>query len=167
MEEQKRLFEIIKSKLSEQLNLADTIEELLNVSSDSAYRRIRGETELTFSELKTICEKFNLSMDEFLHLRSNQGVLFQYTPVDLSNQESYLIQLKQRLSFWNQLKSASVKKCYYTATDVPFFHYYKYPELAFFRLFAWNEIITRSTVSFSEFCNGLEKERIILTYRFR
>ena len=58
MIDQKRLFEIVKSKISVQLRLVDVIEDLLGVGSDSAYRRIRGETELTFSEIQKICAQF-------------------------------------------------------------------------------------------------------------
>jgi len=91
MEAQKRLFEIIKSKINvDKYRLSDFIEELLNVSTDSAYRRIRGETELSFSELQKICGNYNLSMDNILNYKSNHSVLFHYTAVDFSNQVSYI-----------------------------------------------------------------------------
>jgi hypothetical protein len=164
MKEQKHLFEMIKSRISDQTRLADIMIDLLGVSADSVYRRIRGETELTFSELKLVCERFNLSMDEFLHLNTKQSVVFQYTPVDILNQKSYIEFLSQRVDRMTGLKTASEKECINTARDIPFFHYYKYPELAFFRLFAWNDILNRSPVSYSDFCNGLEKEKIISLY---
>ncbi|MDR2039182.1 MAG: helix-turn-helix domain-containing protein [Bacteroidales bacterium] len=104
MKEQKRLFEIVKSKISGQYRLADIIEDLLGVSSDSAYRRIRGEKELSFSELKKICEKFNLSMDEILNYNSNQGALFHYIPVNLENQESYIARFRFYQSSRNKIE---------------------------------------------------------------
>jgi len=38
MEAQKRLFEIVNSKISNQYRLSDIVEELLGVSANSAYR---------------------------------------------------------------------------------------------------------------------------------
>ncbi|GHU62212.1 hypothetical protein FACS1894123_02780 [Bacteroidia bacterium] len=71
MEAQKHLFEIIKGHIPDQYRLADLVGELLSVSPDSAYRRIRGEKELSFSELQTICRKFHLSLDEMLNYQSD------------------------------------------------------------------------------------------------
>ena len=86
MDKQKFLFEIIKSTISDNQRLAEMIGELLGTGVDSAYRRIRGETELSFSELIKICDRFNLSVDEILnHKTSNRGVLFHYTPICYPN----------------------------------------------------------------------------------
>ena len=42
------LFQRIKALLPPNQTIVDAISELLNISSDSAYRRIRGETQLVF-----------------------------------------------------------------------------------------------------------------------
>jgi len=63
MEEQKYLFDILKTKIPGQYRLTDMVEEVLNVSADSAYRRIRGDKELSLSEAIALCKRFNLSMD--------------------------------------------------------------------------------------------------------
>ena len=164
MEEQKLLFEIIKSKTSEQFRLADIIEELLEISTDSAYRRIRGEKELSFSELKKICNKFNISIDELFNHQSNQGASFHYSPVNLSNQKSYIDYMKRLLNVLNNLKSVFEKEIYFTAQDIPFYHFLKYPELTFFKLFAWNDTLSRKPISFCEFCNNLDKKQILPIY---
>ena len=89
MEEQRRLFKIIKSGISNNQRLSDIVEALLNINQNAAYRRIRGETELTFSELLKISSKFNLSIDEILHYKSTSVALFHYNPLKISDQESY------------------------------------------------------------------------------
>ncbi len=43
---QKELFISIKNALPFHISLVDTIADLLNISYDSVYRRIRGETHL-------------------------------------------------------------------------------------------------------------------------
>jgi hypothetical protein len=160
MKEQKLLFEIIKSKIPGNCRLADVIEEVLNVSTHSAYRRIRGDQELSFSELKKICEHFNLSMDEILNNRSSKGVLFHNTPIDPLDKGVYFDFLKRRTNRWEMLKSASDVEFVCTAHDIPFYHAYQYPELIFFRLFATKCIMYNLSMSYDSFCNDLEKEKI-------
>ena len=68
---QQLFFKHIKSLLPPHLSLVDTVAEVLAVSNDSAYRRIRGETQISFEEIKKLCEKFKISLDQLLQLNSN------------------------------------------------------------------------------------------------
>ena len=165
MEAQKRLFKIIKSKIPDQNKLADFIEELLGISSDSAYRRIRGEKELSFSELQKICGKLNLSMDDILSYKSNQSALFHYSSVDFSDPESYINYTTRLLDVFTALKSATDKEMLFTGQDIPFYHLLNYPELYFFKLYTWNNAISRETTSYSDFCNNLRKDKILPIYK--
>ena len=165
MEGQIHLFEVIKHKISNRQRLADVIEELLGVSSDSAYRRIRGETELTFSELKKICDKFNLSMDEILNYKSNQGALFRYDSVHLMDNEIYLVRLKRMLDVF---KSASDKEITHTARSIPLYHLVLFPDLAYLNLYSWSHIFqdkANKPFSFDDFCSSLDKEKIVSMYQ--
>jgi len=165
MEEQIRIFELIKQKISSRQRLSDVIEELLGVSSDSAYRRIRGETELTFSELKKICRKFNLSMDEVMNYKSHQGALFHYDPINLLDIDDYLVHLKRTLDAFLILKSAPEKEIIYTARSIPLCYLIKFPDLAFLNLFTWNNVLCPTFKTFDDFCNNLDKERLISMYQ--
>ena len=164
MEEQKRLFEVIKSRISDRHKLSDIIEDLLGVSMDSAYRRIRGETELSFSELRTICARFNLSMDDVLNYKSRQTALFHYTPINLSEQEGYIDYMKRLSERLKLLSSAPEKELFFTAQDIPIFHFLKYPELAFFKLYAWNDTVKRKPIPYGKFCDLLDKKRVLPIY---
>jgi len=168
MEEQILLFEMIKHKISDRQRLADVIEELLGVSSDSAYRRMRGETELTFSELKKICDKFNLSMDEILNYKSNQGALFRYDPMNLMDPNVYVNRAKRILDMISNVKSAPDKEVIYNARNIPLYHFVLYPELSYFNLYAWNNIFqdnAQKPVSYDDFCINLDKEKIVSIYQ--
>ena len=72
---QAEYFERIKSRLNNGESLVEVTSELLDVSDDSAYRRIRGETLLNINELKVLSEQFELSLDEIV-LNSNDGIYF-------------------------------------------------------------------------------------------
>lgn len=156
MEEQKLLFEIIKTKMPEQFRLVDIVEELLNISSDSAYRRIRGETELSFGELRKLCEQFNLSIDEILLGRqSTHNALFRYTSVNMADQEGYITYMKRLAASLTMLKLAQEKELFFTAQDIPFYHFLPYLELTLFKLYAWNDTINRKPMSYLDFCKQM------------
>jgi len=55
---QQQLFQLIKTKLPTDASVADEVAKLLNISSDSAYRRIRAEKQITFEELYTLATQF-------------------------------------------------------------------------------------------------------------
>lgn len=58
----------IKNQLPPHLALVDAIADELNLSNDSAYRRIRGEKHLTFDEIQILSAHYKISLDNFLHL---------------------------------------------------------------------------------------------------
>jgi hypothetical protein len=58
---QKELFQHIKNSLPPNISMVDEIAELLSLSYDSVYRRIRGEKPVALDELKVLCEHFHLS----------------------------------------------------------------------------------------------------------
>ncbi|HQZ76089.1 MAG TPA: helix-turn-helix domain-containing protein, partial [Chitinophagaceae bacterium] len=67
---QQQLFSHLKENLPAHLSLVDELCDLLDLSADSVYRRIRGEKPITLSELKKICEHYHLSLDQLLQLKT-------------------------------------------------------------------------------------------------
>ncbi len=63
---QKLLFQQIKNKIPANISFAEEIAEVLNISTDRAYRRIRGEKTVSFEALQRLCIKFQLSLDQML-----------------------------------------------------------------------------------------------------
>lgn len=61
----------IKNVLAQHLTLVDALAEQLNISNDSAYRRIRGEKHLTFDEIQILSAHCKISLDSFLHLQND------------------------------------------------------------------------------------------------
>src|SRR5215467_4954895 len=70
---QQQLFNFIRNS-QPHISLADELCDLLDISHDSAYRRIRGEKPLTLFELKIVCEKYNIAVDQVLQLNSGNVV---------------------------------------------------------------------------------------------
>ncbi|MGB5006036.1 MAG: helix-turn-helix domain-containing protein, partial [Ferruginibacter sp.] len=68
---QLRFFQYIKTKVPANASFVDEIADLLNISNDSAYRRIRADKPISFEELQKLCVQYKVSLDQFLNLQSD------------------------------------------------------------------------------------------------
>src|SRR3989338_11022542 len=100
---QQALFTEIRSKIGSNRSLVNEIADLLEVSTDSAYRRIRNEKQLTLNELSVLAEKFGISLDNLMHIKSGT-LLFNYQTLDKENPQ-YIQFLKAVYHDLNYLNS--------------------------------------------------------------
>lgn len=135
------LFQHIKALLPPDRTLVDAISELLNISTDSAYRRIRGETLLVLDEVSILCNHFSFSMDQLLNLKTN-SVLFQNIRVDTNNY-SYEQYLQELVQLMQQAENFSTKEIIYLTKDIPIFHNFYFSPLTEFRYYFWMKYILR------------------------
>lgn len=136
---QNRFLQQIKDKLSPNLSLVDELAETLNVSNDSAYRRIRGQTSLTFEEIELLSEKFGVSVD-LLISESSDTVTFRYSNVDMESFD-FTTYLQSILDSLTLIKSYENSEMVYSAMDIPIFNYFEFEELAEFKTFFWLKTI--------------------------
>ncbi len=130
---QQQLFQVIKSRLSTDASVADEIAALLEISTDSAYRRMRGEKAVTFDELYKIAAHFRISIDQLMNI-DNGAFLFQGQLVDKKafGFEEYMNSLLQNMAYMNNFKE---KEFYYSCKDMPIFHHFVIREIAAFKCF--------------------------------
>ena len=136
---QSKFFLSLKSTIPSYSSLVDEIAETLQVSIDSAYRRIRGEKLLDFDEIKLICQRFNISMDQFLSLETN-AILF-HGKIHNNTEGAFHEWMKDVLDQLNLVNSFSKKHVYFLVKDMPPFHHYYHPLLASFKFFFWMKSI--------------------------
>ncbi|WP_026967028.1 hypothetical protein [Algoriphagus terrigena] len=136
---QAQFFHSLKSTIPSYSSLVDEIAETLNVSMDSAYRRIRGEKLLDFEELRILCQRFNVSLDKFFSLDS-KSILFQGNTNSYQS-DSFTEWMEDVLSQLNLVNSFSHKHVYFLVKDMPPFHHYYHPALAGFKFFFWMKSI--------------------------
>lgn len=133
------LFQHLKSILPPHLSMADEVADLLEISPDSAYRRIRGEKPITLEELEKVCVHYNVSMDQFLHLKSNS---FLFTGILRDDKDrsfdDWLDHLLKQLTFMN---SMGKKQLYWLLKDIPPISHFQLSELARFKFFLWTKSI--------------------------
>ena len=136
---QQTFFQHIKSNLAPHLSLVDEVADLLNISNDSAYRRIRGEKPLTFEEIKTLCAHYRVSMDQLFHLNSD-SYLFNGPLINKDNFgfDKYLEYLINQLNYFNSFKR---RELYYISKDIFIFHCFGFHELTVFKIYFWMKTI--------------------------
>jgi hypothetical protein len=132
---QKQLFQIIKNKIPAELSVADEVGKLLNISSDSAYRRMRSEKQITFEEAYILANHFKISLDQLMSISAG-GILFQGNIVNDKNYgfEQYLTGILHTMAYFNSFKN---KELYYSCKDMPLFHHFYVREFAAFKWFFW------------------------------
>ncbi len=136
---QQVFFQHIKSGLATHLSLVDEVADLLDISNDSAYRRIRGEKPLSFDELKTLCAHYKVSLDQLFHL-NNDSLLFSGPLINKENFgfEKYLEYLLTQLNYFNSFEH---RELYYLSKDIFIFHSFGFHELTVFKIFFWMKSI--------------------------
>ncbi|MFT3907894.1 MAG: helix-turn-helix transcriptional regulator [Ferruginibacter sp.] len=136
---QQQFFQHIKSNLPPHLSLVDEVAELLDISNDSAYRRIRGEKPISFEEIQKLCSHYKVSLDHFLQLQSDTFIFSGKLNNNSTNAfENYLENLLQNFQFVN---SFGKKHMYILMKDIPPFMYFHIKELAAFKYFFWMKSI--------------------------
>lgn len=160
---QAQFFHSLKSAIPSYASLVDEVAETLNVSMDSAYRRIRGEKLLDFEELRILCQRFNVSLDKYFSMNSN-SIMFQ-GKTNSYQENSFMEWMEDVLSQLNLVNSFSHKHVYFLVKDMPPFHHYYHPALAGFKFFFWmKSILLFDSLKNSKFAiddNHFEKFREI------
>ncbi|MBL7931205.1 MAG: hypothetical protein JNL60_04870 [Bacteroidia bacterium] len=145
-EKTQNLFEVqghfitrFKQVLPPGVGLAEEMADILDISIDSAYRRIRGETELTLEEIYKISKKYTISIDEVFSNRSDT-VTFAYTKLtdSVANFEAYIQRLIGHLKNIAKFPNSRI---YYVAEETPLFYSFFTPKFAEFKLFYWQRSV--------------------------
>lgn len=139
---QVQLFNQVRNKLAVNASLADEVAAVLNISTDSAYRRIRGEKAISLEELYQLCNRYALSVDALLNVKTD-NLSFQGKFIDplQFRFEDYLRSVVQQVAY---IASFKERKLYYLCKDIPLFHHYQAKDLAAFKYFFWHKTILQS-----------------------
>lgn len=134
MKYQNELLDLWKSKLDEPKEAAKILSQVLHVSLDSAYRRMRGDTALSFDEGVKLMQLSGLGSGALTGGSKNQIPFFRNGAIDTSEK---LAEVYRN----NGQHIANIKAdnghLYYLAKDVPIFYNFLYPSIARFKTFVW------------------------------
>lgn len=131
---------------SKNKNFATELSELLGVNLDAAYRRLRGDTPLTFHEIQKLCLTYNISFDSVINYQGSL-VPFKFNAMFQSKFKilTYLNNIEAELKALAQNPDHS--SILMTAMDLPYFRQFGFQSLSRFKLFFWQ----RSVLNLPEF----------------
>jgi hypothetical protein len=132
---QKQFLQKIEDLISKETSLVFELSELLGISTDSVYRRMRAETMMTLDEIIKVCNHYNVSFDAFSKTESGM-VTFRYSVPEPTFESFLNYQLKIRDDMRKILASES-GKIIYAAEDIPVFFHYGFDEISRFKIFYW------------------------------
>lgn len=131
----KRLKQIAPANVS----LVDDLADILKISNDSAYRRLRCETELSLDETYKICKHYRISADAIFSEKAN-SVTCNYIKLTDSalNFEDYLLSILSQLE---KIRKAENARIIYAAEEIPLFHSFYSKKLTAFKLYYWQRSV--------------------------
>ncbi len=138
------LFQRIRETLPDEASLAAAVAAVLHLSTDSVYRRIRGETPLVLEEASALCTYFNISLDRLLSVRPG-AVLFYTERLHAENFSftKYLMGIRDELKKMQQHDQLKNREIIYISKDLPIFHNFLDEALFAFHYFFWMKSILR------------------------
>lgn len=161
---QSLFLETVRSRVPPNISFADDLSEVLRISRDSAYRRIRGETVLTLDEVKLLCNHYKISLDALLAPTANT-VTFHHRLIGHDN-FTFDHWLRSILDNLDTLQSFHQRELIYQAKDLPIFQYFNYTELAAFKIFFWNKsVLTQDYLDEKFRLEVVQKERLSVAKR--
>ena len=142
---QQQLFAEIKRKIGETASVADEIAKLLDISTDSAYRRIRGEKTVTLDELYTLCFHYKISLDQMMNIQTG-SFMFQGNLLNPKTFrfDAYLTGIMHTMAYFNSFKE---KEFYFLSKDLHVFYHFYIREIAAFKYYFW----MKTLLAFPEF----------------
>jgi hypothetical protein len=166
---QKQIFSQIKNRIAEHVSAVDEIAGLLNISSDSAYRRMRGEKTISLQELCILCAHYHISLDQMMDIQTD-AFQFQGKLINSDNFrfDEYLTNTLNTMAFVSSFKQ---KEFYTLCKDIHLFRHFQNRDLAAFKYYFWIKTIYRfkdiksKKFSFDEYDDNLYNlGRKILSY---
>lgn len=156
---QQLLLQKIKDILPGYKSMAEELAGLLDLSVDSAYRRIRGETKLTLDEAALLCTHFGIPPESLL-APIGGSVNFLYRTI--KTEADFQFYLRNILQSIGKIEGSKNGMLVYAGADIPVFHHFQYREHAAFKIFYWLNAVTQiEDFQFKKFSSTLIGEETL------
>ena len=134
---QLRLIRLIREQLPEHVSLVDEIADRLEISNDSAYRRIRGEKPLSLPEVQKLAGSYHISLDDLLG-NPKGSVTFRTSFLE-EGSFSFSDWMRNLLGFTLRAGQHEDTEAIFILNELSIFHLIQVPELCAFKLFFWRK----------------------------
>ncbi len=133
---QTTLFKEVRNIYHDKSNFIEEIAEVLCVSTDAAYRRMRGEKRISIDEFALLCKKFNISPNRYISDNS-KDVSFVFSTMTTDIFQEYSKYMDGLLTNFEILSTSKNPEIITLANDIPLFHLLNFPKLGIFKVYSW------------------------------
>lgn len=123
----------IKETLGDQT--VPVLGDVLSLSADSVYRRLRGQSVLALDEAIKICQHLKMPLSQ-LESAMDGNVYFSYPPIATGKKgfEQYITGVVHTLRNASSIPDTHLT---YAAETIPIMHHFRFPHLGPFKMFYW------------------------------
>lgn len=133
----RKLESAISDQVPEHINVILELADLLNVSKESIYRRLRGTTAFTFEELWLLFKTFGISIDSLFAVSPTNHSRLRFVSVhDLG----ILDYCKELIELHSKLSNGKSEQVFCLASHIPLVHLLKRRPIAQFKLDLWSHL---------------------------
>ena len=149
---QKQLFTLIEQKIQPR-KLSGELGQLLSIAPSAVYRRLSGETLISFEQLLILIEHYDISFEQ---LTNPLAISFELPTLLMPARKlaEFLNLIETDLTELGQQSSSMIR---FAALELPIFFYLSSPRIAAFKFYMWQrslmplENYTLNKFSFKEF----------------
>lgn len=132
------LIKVMKQKIPDGANLANTLMDILYIGKEAVYRRLRGEVPFTLNEASIISKKLGVSLDQIVGISYTNNAMFDLNLLQSSDPiKTYCAILCHYLDLFQALRDDPTSELSTASNMIPQTFYLKYDCLSKFRLFKW------------------------------
>jgi hypothetical protein len=124
-------------------NAAQTVADILDISLDAAYRRLRGQSPFTLQEGMQLASALGLSLDTLAASGSHQVVFEQEAAA--GHFDNRTANLEKLLQMGKALAEDPEARILHTQEDIIPFRMYGYPQLRAFKHYHWERLYATDT----------------------
>ncbi len=132
------LISVLKSQIPQEENPAEVIVNLLSVSKEGAYRRLRGDIQFSLDEAIIIAKHLGISLDNLIEIDWNDKYTFHIMPFTINpTLKEYHQTLTDIMDSYNYVKDDPNSYSYIVSKVFSPTFYFKYKEFSKFVIFKW------------------------------
>ncbi len=135
----KEFIEILRRRTPEGINTVDMLTEIIPMSKEAAYRRLRGEIDFSFEEIMKISKKMDISLDslnKYENKRFYKAKILSYIREE-SFMEDYILRLETVLEEIMLLKKSPDHYILSVNNNISVLYLYKYRLVSKLRVYKW------------------------------
>lgn len=133
-------FELIKKRIPSNLSFVEEIADVLEISYDSAYRRVRGDKLLNINELVKLGLHYQISVDSVILNNNSEYIGFRKSVIKPDN-ISFINWLNSIVNDLKWISEQKEKQIIYAAKDPPIWYHWNFPDIAAFKVFFWKKTL--------------------------